>query len=264
MITVVAGLGAAATAAAFAAVRRPGSRRLGLSPSGASGPALLGIIVVSAAIAWWSAGMPPLVLLGAAVAVVAARRLRCRAQRRAAQAARDRDAVVLCFALASELRAGRSPADALAAAAGQLAAFGPAVAAAGRAVGHGAAVHEELRALAEGDGCRRLLPVAAVWAATAATGARCADVLERVGRALAQDDEAAAELEALCAGPRATAWVLCILPAFGLLLGTAIGAAPLPVLLHTRVGLALAVGAVALDGAGVAWVRRITGAALAG
>ena len=254
----------AAAAAAFAAGQsvRPGHRRLRLAPTTSARRALLTVLGVVIGVAGWTVGLPPAGVLAAAPVWAGARHLRRRARRRRAREARDQDVVLLCFALASELRAGRTATDALAGAAAQLRALGPGLAAAARAVGHGASVHEELRSLADIERCRRLLPVASVWAATEATGARCADVLQRLGRTLAEDDEAAAELDALCAGPRATAWVLSVLPGFGLVLGTAIGASPLSVLLHTRLGLGLIVGGIALDGAGLAWVRRITASAL--
>jgi len=256
----------AAAAAAFAAGQStpPGHRRLHLAPTATARGALLTVLSGVIGVTALTAGVPPAGVLAAVLVWAGGRQLRRRARRRRAQDARDQEAVVLCFALACELRAGRSAADALAGAAEQLRAFGPGLMAASRAVGHGAKVHEELRALSDLESCRRLLPVASVWAATEATGARCADVLERLGRTLAEDDQAAAELDALCAGPRATAWVLSVLPAFGLALGTAIGASPLSVLLHTRLGLGLVVGGIALDGAGLAWVRRITATALVG
>jgi tight adherence protein B len=51
--------------------------------------------------------------------------------------------------------------------------------------------------------------------------------------------------------------MLAGLPALGLLIGTALGAGPLHVLLHTGAGLGcLAAGGV-LEGLGLWWVRRI-------
>ncbi len=80
----------------------------------------------------------------------------------------------------------------------------------------------------------------------------------RVERALAE--EIAAEL----AAPRTTIAVLAALPLAGLLLGAALGARPLEVLLHTPAGLAsLAVGA-ALEWLGLVWTARIVRAAADG
>lgn len=243
---------------------RGGSYRLRLAPP-APARAVTGLaLVCCVTVAAVAGGTPPTVLVLAGV--VAAGMLRASRRRvgRLAQARRDADVVRLCFAVAAELRAGRTSAAALAAAAGQLQALGPGVAAAARAVGHGALPHEELAALAGVAPCPRLLPLASIWEAGAVTGARVAEVLERVGRALAQDDEAAAELGALSAGPRATTWVLCLLPVAGIALGTAVGASPLRVLLHTTLGVVLVAAAALLDLCGVLWVRRITAGALAG
>jgi tight adherence protein B len=258
---------AAVTAASMAvwtagAAHRSAGRRLALAPPPAARRWLAVASVGGVAGAAAAAGTSPVVLLAAGGAVIVARRAYRRKVTRVARSRQESDVVLLCFALAAELRAGATAADALAAASGQLHVLGSGVAAAGRAVGHGALPHEELAALAAAERCPRLVPVAAVWQAGATTGARLADVLERVGRALADTDEAAAELDALSAGPRATASVLCVLPVLGVALGTAIGASPLPVLLHTGLGGALVGAAGALDACGVLWVRRITRSAL--
>ena len=81
---------------------------------------------------------------------------------------------------------------------------------------------------------------------------------------MASDDEAAAELTALAAGPRATAIVLAALPAVAVALATALGLAPLRILFRTALGVALWTSAAALEVLGVWWVRRITVGALTG
>ena len=106
--------------------------------------------------------------------------------------------------------------------------------------------------------------VAAVWAASATTGARVADVLERVARAFAADDDARADLDALAAGPRATALILCLLPLFAVAMGTLAGGGPARLLLHTGFGWLLIGAAAVLDGCGLFWVAAITRRALAG
>ena len=255
----------AAVTAAWAASggRRPALRRLHLPPRVAP-PVRAVALVGPGALAAFAVGVPFLVLVAVGAGVGGLAGLWRRRRHRSVARGRDAEVILICFALAAELRAGRTPADALAATAPQLRELRTGVADAARAVGHGAQVHDELASLAAKVQCARLLTVTAVWAASATTGARIADVLERVGRGLAHDDEAAGELDALCAGPRATAWVLCLLPVFAAGLGTAIGASPLPVLLHTRLGAALSGAAALLDVVGVLWVRRLTAGALFG
>lgn len=96
------------------------------------------------------------------------------------------------------------------------------------------------------------------------TGAPLADLVERIEADARGADRARAVAAAQSAGARATAWLLAALPAAGLGLGYAIGADPLAVLLHTPVGAACAVGAVALQLAGLAWAGRIARLAVGG
>jgi tight adherence protein B len=175
---------------------------------------------------------------------------------------RDAETVTLCAALAAELRAGLPPAAALASVAGDLPLLGVRLEPAARAVGRGASLADELAVVAAGERCPRLAAVAAVCAAGESTGAGIADVLDRLGRGFAGDDESAAELAALAAGPRATAVVLAGLPVMAVALGSALGLAPLRILLHTALGMGLWLAAGLLEAAGIVWVRRITTRAL--
>lgn len=106
----------------------------------------------------------------------------------------------------------------------------------------------------------------AVLAATrlaAATGAPLAMVLDRVGVALAEEADIAGQRRAAFAGPRATARLLAWLPAFGVLLGMALGADPLGVLLDGRAGSGLLAAAGALSWCGWRWSRRVLRSAAA-
>ena len=183
--------------------------------------------------------------------------------RRRLQQRRDTEAITFCAAFAAELRTGLAPAAALAFAAGELPVLGPRLGRAARAVGRGARLSEELELAASEEPCARLAAVAAVCAMGEVTGTGIAEVLDRVGRGLADDDEAAAELDALSAGPRATALVLACLPVLAVGLASALGLNPLRILLHTALGPALVAVAAAQEVAGLVWVRRITAAALA-
>ncbi|WP_197029884.1 type II secretion protein F [Cellulomonas sp. URHE0023] len=71
-------------------------------------------------------------------------------------------------------------------------------------------------------------------------GAPLAAVLDRVGAGLAADEECEHERQAALAGPRATAQVLAWLPLLGLVLGVALGANPVAVVLRGGVGTAAA------------------------
>lgn len=90
----------------------------------------------------------------------------------------------------------------------------------------------------------------------AQTGAPLADVLDRVGAAMAQDAEAAGQRRAALAGPRATARVLAWLPAAGVALGLSLGADPVSVLLDGGAGTGLLVVGGSLALGGHRWSRR--------
>ena len=166
--------------------------------------------------------------------------------------------------LASELRAGQTPERALTAAA-QAASGAPAgVLAAAAATGrYGGAVPAALR---ESGDCSAaavtaLRRVAAGWQVSEAAGASLADVLDGVERATRAAQQQHRQLAALLAGPRTTAGLLAVLPVVGLALGSAMGAHPVTVLLHTAAGQAALLVGVLLDLAGVAWTARLVQAA---
>jgi tight adherence protein B len=89
------------------------------------------------------------------------------------------------------------------------------------------------------------------------TGAPLADLIERIEADARASDRAAAAAEAQRAGARATTLLLAGLPAAGIALGHAIGADPLRVLLHTPIGAACALAALALQLTGLAWSARL-------
>ncbi|MGP4109407.1 type II secretion system F family protein [Streptomyces sp. 4N509B] len=210
-----------------------------------------------AVVAWW--GGSPLPLLAAvALAPLALRRWRSRAERLAAD--RRREAVIeLCGTLAVEVRAGRTPGDALADACQEgLGEQGTGVRAAAR---YGGDVADALRRASAQPGAEGLRGVAACWRVAVDGGASFAAGLERVARALRSEQDQREELRAQLAGPRATVLVLAVLPVFGLLLGSAMGVRPLWELLHSPVGLACLVAGAGLEWAGVAWAAAIARAA---
>jgi tight adherence protein B len=195
-------------------------------------------------------------LLGAAAVPLFGR------MRRAAKARRERerrgDAVIaLCGALAGEVRAGRQPGESLLRAARDSDGLGdaqPVVLAAAR---FGGDVPGALTEAARQPGAEGLVGLAACWRVAVDRGAGLAAGLDRLEGALRAERDQRADLRAQLAGSRSTAWMLAGLPVLGLLLGTALGADPLHVLLHTGPGLGcLLVGGV-LEGVGLWWALRI-------
>lgn len=153
--------------------------------------------------------------------------------------------------LASELAAGARPADAL----GAAAAIDP----------HHRAVFERAAATQHrgGDAASVLRSVDAVafvghaWAVAAATGAAPAEVLARAASDCAGQLELRRAVATALAGARASAAVMAALPLLGIVLGTAMGARPLPTLIGSAGGRVCAVLGVLLDVAGIAWTRAI-------
>jgi tight adherence protein B len=177
-----------------------------------------------------------------------------RRQRVAAAAAAERaSAVEAVSVLASELRAGRSPGDGLAAAARvATGGVGGALAAAGRAVHAGADPVPVLRAAPSAAG-EAMTSLAACLQVCAGAGGSLAAAVETVADALRSDEEQRLAVAAELAGPRATAVLLAGLPLAGVALAAGIGARPLHVLLQTAVGGCCLVAGVLLDLAGLWW-----------
>jgi tight adherence protein B len=208
--------------------------------------------------AWWG-------LVAAALtagAVLAGRRV-VFARRRASDEAAERAGVLDALALlAADLRAGRTPDDALSAAAGV--ACGRAGTALAAAVST-ARLGGDVGATLQGGGSAVpdvLRGLGACWQVCHDSGiglAASVERLEEAGRAAQSQRRAvAAEL----AGPTATAQLLAVLPVAGVVLAAALGARPGAFLLHTPVGVGCLLVGLALDGAGLLWTRRLTAAAL--
>lgn len=196
--------------------------------------------------------VPLLLALGGAPLL--RRWLRREAGRRAA-AAREAAVLELCTSVAAELRAGQQPQAALLSVGVHgLGSHGAAVLAAAR---FGGDLPRVLRRAAQLEGAHGLGGVAACWQVAAEGGAGLAEGLERVAGALRMERDQHEDVRAQLAGPRATASILALLPLLGLLLGTAMGAEPLEVLLHSSVGWGLLGAAVALECVGLAWVSWI-------
>lgn len=260
----LAALLAGAAVACWLGLPRAGAVRVqalaGRRPVRPARPALdarVGALLAGGAGLLW-VGPVPAALLGAGAALA----LRAwGGRRRAAEQAAERvRAVEACAALAAELRAGRTPAEALSAAA-EVASGGSrtALAAAAAAATAGADVPA---ALLHGGAGSTAVPevlrgLAACWAVCAAAGSGLATAVERLEEGLRSTLAQRRALEAELAGPRATAAMLALLPLAGLALAAGLGADPLRVLLHTPVGLLCLVAGVGLDALGLRWTARL-------
>jgi len=172
------------------------------------------------------------------------------------EAARRRVAVIeLCSALAAELRSGATARDALMAASRDVP--GVASLAAVAAAPHGDVV-QALRASAELTGAAGLGRLAACWQVSERSGSGLASSVSRLAATLRDEEQVRREVAAQLAGPRATSVLLALLPAFGLLMGSALGADPLHVLVGTPLGLGCLVLGLLLETAGLLWTARIT------
>ncbi|MFJ3335237.1 type II secretion system F family protein [Streptomyces sp. NPDC086766] len=272
----------AVTACAGAALwltggRRSGARRVRLLLSGggavATGPpfwdrALRELRGVRGRLRaeWWAPAVGlVLAVLGASVLPVAAGAagvplLRRTRLARAAHRARERRAgavIALCGTLAGEVRAGRQPGEALLCAARDSGGLGEAQAAVLAAARFGGDVPGALALAARQPGAEGLRGLAACWRVAVDRGAGLAAGLDRLEGALRAERDQRADLRAQLAGARATALMLAGLPVLGLLLGTAMGADPLRVLLHTGAGLGCLVVGGAFEAVGLWWALRI-------
>ncbi|MBU7597262.1 type II secretion system F family protein [Streptomyces sp. P38-E01] len=230
-----------------------------LSPRSAPEALVLGRLVLclcvaaGGALAYWQRS--PLPLLGCLAAAVAVRRGLGSRARRVLADRREAAVVELCVEVAAELRAGSQPQQALlAVGVTDLGPPGTAVLAAAR---FGGDLPGALRSAARQPGGAGLGGVAACWQVAAEGGSGLAVGLDRVAHALRLERDQREDLRAQLAGPRATVSILAGLPLLGVLLGTAMGADPLGVLLHTPVGWALLAATLGLELLGALWARAI-------
>ncbi len=159
--------------------------------------------------------------------------------------------------LGREVRAGTSPAAAVAATAAHR----------GRSArmldGVAAAVARTSGAPPPGTGVERgpTADVAdrliAVWALSARYGVPWAALVDTVADDLADRLRAASQRTSQVAGPKLSGYVLAGMPALGVLLGSGMGADPVHVLLHTGAGRLMLLVGVSLNCLGLAWSARI-------
>ncbi|WP_244953317.1 type II secretion system F family protein [Streptomyces ipomoeae] len=215
---------------------------------------------------WWAPvagavigllGASALPVLAGVAGVPLLRRVRRAAAERRARDRRGDAVVALCAALAGEVRAGRQPGEALTRAARDSDGLGEAQAVVLAAARFGGDVPGALADAARQPGADGLRGLAACWRVAVDRGAGLAAGLDRLEGALRAERDQRADLRAQLAGSRSTAVMLAGLPVLGLLLGTALGADPLHVVLHSTAGLGCLLVGAALEGAGLWWALRI-------
>jgi tight adherence protein B len=252
---------AAASVATVLGAARPGATRLAavpLRPQTRKRPfsyRTSAVPVAAGAAALVAAG--PLAAALACVAAVLAVRVAARRRAAAAERIERRRLLEALTVLAGDLRTGRSPADALAAAAAFASGrAGEVLRRAAIAAGMGGDVPA---ALLHGPSAAPsvLRGLAACWDVCAATGSGLAGGVERLDEGLRAAEAQRRSVDAELAGPRATAGLLAVLPLGGLGLAAALGADPLHVLLHTPVGMVCLVMGFGLDVLGLWWASKL-------
>jgi tight adherence protein B len=170
---------------------------------------------------------------------------------------RQRRVVVLCDALAAELRGGLPMSTVIRRCCGDDVELAPIV----HAAELGGDVAGAFRRGARLPGAVGLRAIAAAWDIAGSTGSALAGVLDRISAGLRDDEEARAEVAAALGPPRATAKLLAVLPLFGLALGASIDAHPVRFLLGTTPGLLCLAAGTALALLGLWWVERLAAGA---
>ena len=223
-----------------------GRRLLGMVARLAAAGAVLGVLLVAG---------PALAVAVAAICGAVAVLVRD-AWRSRATAAHRRDVAGALQVLIGELEAGTQAAEALRAAA----TVGPGestpacwFAAAAEAAAEGGDAGAMLVAAGEPG----LRAIGLAWQLGAPTGTALSGVLARVAADLAASEQQRRAAAVALAGPRSSALVLALLPVLGVLLGMAMGAAPLRFLTGAPAGRVLCCAGVLLDVGGVLWLRAI-------
>ena len=218
-------------------------------------PSSVTLATTAAATGWMIAG------LGGAVAAALAtitiwRRWRARGDLRRGLSTIDGLTEAL-RSLVAGLRAGAHPAEAADSAAADA---HPTAAAPMRAIAAASRLDGDVtRALANTHLLDSVLNrLSRAWTLAQRHGLPLADVLDAVGRDLDQRTRFARQVLARMAGPRASATVLALLPALGILLGEAMGADPLRYLTTPGPGQVVLIAGSTLLCAGVTWCGRLT------
>ena len=170
------------------------------------------------------------------------------------------DVARACGVLASYVRVGQVPADAIVLVAGDC----PVLAEAAAVQQIGGDVPDALRSRAAQPGHGGLLDLARAWQVSSSTGAPMAPALEEVASGLASDESLRSVVSAELAAPRSTGKVMAVLPLVGIALGYLLGGRPLQWLLAGPLGWSCLLLGLLLAAGGVLWIERLARAAAAG
>ena len=124
-----------------------------------------------------------------------------------------------------------------------------------RAAAMGGDIPQSLRLDATRHDLAVLASLSAAWQVAAGSGAGLAAAARNLGHAAVERERTRRELASEMAGPRATARVLALLPAIGLLLGSGLGGSPWTWLTGTPLGLVVLAVGLGLEILGLAWVQ---------
>ncbi len=239
--------------------------RLGIRRPGPQGPSSLrssvpparvaagAFIVLAAVLLFGMDGTHVVVGAAGAAASMTAARLAVVGRSRTRSAARRAESVEVVSLLASELRAGALGDAAIRSVASETAVIG----AAARASAQGADLVPALREAGTVPGAGLWTEVAAAWWVAERAGAPLASVLTRLADRARDDLDLAVEVTAELGPARATARLMALLPAFGLLLGAGMGGNPVEVLLTTPLGAGCLLVGVLLACTGLLWIERV-------
>jgi tight adherence protein B len=233
------------------AVRGPGRQARGLAASAAPAAAAGALVVLLDG----TSLVLGLVLTGAAAG---AWHLLLGARRRRAASLRSERVVEVCEWLAGELRAGQPPQTAVRRAVTAWPELEPAAAAAEL----GADVPATLRRLARLPGASGLAEVAAAWQVSHTSGGTMALALGQVADGVRRRRSTQQLVASELASAEATARLVALLPVLVLAMGSGLGGDPWGFLLTTPAGLACLALGTALVLAGLAWIERISAAAV--
>jgi tight adherence protein B len=216
--------------------------------------ATAGGIVVSAVAVGALFGAQTLVcLLAVSVVALVVFGLRSRQRQRRLAAVRRTQIIEACGVLAADLRAGRTPQEALEGAASMCGELQVASAAARL----GGDVAGALELAAESPGAAGLRALSAAWQVAERSGAAFATIVERLADSLRADESIRRQISAGLSGTRSTARLLAGLPLFGTALGYGIGADPVAYLTGSFLGWCCLFAGLALAALGLLWVERL-------
>jgi len=262
VVTVLLAVPPAPQGVARARMRSRAVDPVGPAPRRRSAPALaVATSVVVVATGTFAGGARGAVLAAAlvvAAGTVTRVALAHAADRRARRA--QADVARACGVLASYVRVGQVPADALVLVARDT----PVLAEAAAVQQIGGDVPDALHARAARPGHSGLSDLARAWRVSSSTGAPMAPALEEVAAGLASDESLRSVVSAELSAPRSTGKVMAVLPLVGIGLGYLLGGRPLDWLVAGPLGWACLLLGLLLAAGGVLWIERLARAAAAG